>query len=143
MIRFPYRPDLQSGVSRWRPLGFVYLRGSANRRRHKALFDTGSDDIVCPFWLASHLGVQLGTSQRHRIVWRGQSFPMQFGSVELELSDGWAGFRWSAAVGFSPAPIPYMIFGIRGGLEFFDATFCGKDLGVEFTINSSFHGTVF
>lgn len=143
MIRFPYLVDLQTGVPWWRPIVPVSVRQSLSHRRTKAVVDTGSNDSIFPLKLASVLGLPLGSSISHRIVWHGQVFPLQFAVVDLELSDGSAGFRWSASVGFSPAPIPYALLGIRGCLQFFDVTFCGKDLAVEFTINSSFHGTVF
>jgi hypothetical protein len=67
---------------------------------------------------------------------------MQLGIVELELTDGSAGYQWQTTVGFSAAPIAYALLGIRGCLQFFDAIFCGKDLAVELTINRSFQGTV-
>ncbi len=121
----------------------VVVRASSARRRTKAVVDTGSNDSIFPLQLAGVLGVLLGSAGTHRVVWHGQAFPLQFGTVDLELSDGSAGFRWSALVGFSPAPIPYALFGIRGCLQFFDATFCGKDLTIELTINSSFQGHVF
>src|SRR5438046_347798 len=130
MIRVPYQPDLQTGVPCWRPIAPINLQGPAGRRRTKAVIDTGSDDMIFPLKLAGVLGVQRGSSITHRVVWHGQSFPLQFGTVDLELSDGWAGFRWPALVGFTPAPFPYALFGIRGGLQFFDATFCGKELAV-------------
>lgn len=67
---------------------------------------------------------------------------MQLGTIELELTDGSAGYQWQANVGFSSAPIKYALLGIRGCLQFFDATFYGKELAVEITINRSFQGTV-
>jgi hypothetical protein len=142
MIRFPYLVDLHTGVPCWRPIVPVIVKGFVVRRRARAVVDTGSNDSIFPAKLANVLGIALGTSISHALVWHGQSFPLQFATVDLELSDGWAGFRWSASVGFSAAPIPYALLGIRGCLQFFDATFCGKDLAVEFTINQSFPGTV-
>lgn len=143
MIHFPYLVDLQTGVPCWRPIVPVMIKRLAVRRRTKAIVDTGSNDSIFPVRMASVLGIPLGTSSSHRLIWRGQSFPLQFATVDLELSDGWAGFRWPASVGFTPAPIPYSLLGIRGCLQFFDATFCGKDMAVEFTINPSFPGAVY
>ena len=142
MIRYPYLVDIHTVITCWRPIVPVIVKGPATRRRSKAVVDTGSNDTIFPLKLAHVLGIQLGTPVTHHVVWHGQSFPMQFATVDLELSDGWAGFRWSATVGFTLAPFPYALLGIRGCLQFFDATFCGKDLAVEFTINSSFSGTV-
>jgi hypothetical protein len=141
MIRFPYLVDLHTGVLCWRPIVPVMVKGFVVRRRARAVVDTGSNDSIFPAKLANVLGIALGKSISHALVW--QSFPLQFATVDLELSDGWADFRWSASVGFSAAPIPYALLGIRGCLQFFDATFCGKDLAVEFAINQSFPGTVY
>lgn len=141
MIRFPYRSDPQGGIPRWRPLAHFFVRGAVSRRRVRGLFDTGSDDTVFPLWLAASLGVQL-SPRSHRVIWGGQSFPMQFGNVGFELMDGDVGYQWQATVGFSSAPLRYLLLGNRGCLQFFDATFCGKDLAVELTINRSFQGTV-
>jgi hypothetical protein len=143
MIRFPYQPDVHTGIPCWRPLVPLVVAAGTAKRRTRAVVDTGSSDTIFPLKLANVLGVSLATTVTHGIVWRGQSFPLQFATVELELSDGWAGFRWTASVGFTPGPLIYPFLGIRGGLQFFDATFCGKELAVEFTINSSFQGTVF
>ena len=142
MLRFPYSANVHTGVPRWRPLIPVFLNGPRGRRRVKALLDTGSDDTIIQDWLAPYLGVQLVAGKGNRVVWRGQPYSIQFGRIGLELTDGSAGFRWSDLVAFSPAPIRYTILGIRGCLQFFDATFCGKDLAVDLTINRSFSGTV-
>lgn len=143
MIHFPYQPDVHTGIPCWRPLVSLTVAAGTVKRRIKAVVDSGSNDTIFPLKLANVLGVPLGSTVTHGIVWRGQSFPLQFATVELELSDGWAGFRWTALVGCTPAPLTYPLMGIRGGLQFFDATFCGKELAVEFTINSNFQGTVF
>ena len=92
MIRFPYQPDLQTGVPCWRPLVPINVQGPTGRRRTKAVVDTGSNDTIFPLRLAGVVGIQLGTSITHRVVWHGQSFPLHFETVDLELSDGWAGF---------------------------------------------------
>jgi hypothetical protein len=141
MLRFPYRPDLQSAVPNWRPFVSGFVEGAIGRIRFKGLLDTGSIDTVFPSALAEKLGVQL-VPYPTRLVWRGQPYPMQRGVVNLELMGSGSGFQWHASVGFALAPIPYVLLGIRGCLEFFDATFCGKDLAVELTINRSFQGTV-
>src|SRR5688500_15960749 len=112
MIRLPYRSDLQSGVPRWRPLVSLYVDGPRGRRLAKGLLDTGSDDSILPDWLANSLGVQLAAPGGHRVVWRGQPYSMQLGTVELELTDGSAGYQWQATVAFSSAPIKYALLGI-------------------------------
>jgi hypothetical protein len=141
MIPFPYRPDLQTGVPNWRPFVSGFVEGPIGRMRFKGLLDTGSIDTVLPMDLASKLGVQLSPSTT-RLIWRGQPYAMQFADVDFELMGSGSGFQWNTAVGFASAPLPYILLGIRGCLQFFDATFCGKDLAVELTINRSFSGTV-
>ncbi|MGI8981029.1 MAG: hypothetical protein ACR2FY_17515 [Pirellulaceae bacterium] len=142
MIRFPYRADTRTGVPRWRPLIILFVEGPLARRRVKGLLDTGSADTILPLDLATSLGIKLSQAGRAGVTWRGQSYPLQFGDVEFEVTDGNSGYQWQATVGFSAAPIPYILLGNRGCLQFFDATFCGKDLAVDLTINRSFSGIV-
>lgn len=141
MLRFPYRPDLQTGAPNWRPIVFLFVEGPNGRVRSKGLLDTGSADTVLPIRLATALGIHLAPATTG-LVWRGQHYPMQFGEVDFELATDSMGYQWRTRVGFSPAPLKYFLLGIRGCLQFFDATFCGKDLAVDLTINRSFLGTV-
>ena len=78
----------------------------------------------------------------HLVRWRGQSHPLRFGPIDLELTDGQSTWRWSAVVGFSPAPIAYPILGFNGCLQFMDARFRGADLVVEIETNRLYPGTI-
>jgi len=151
MLQFPYQdeplrgpppPSLPATATvRWRPLVPVTISGPAGRRFFpRALFDPGADDTLFPLALAGLLGVTLRSDTAHGVRWRGQGFPLRFGDVELELSDGSQVWQWPAVVGFSPAPIRYPLLGICGCLRFFDARFRGDDLIVDLEINRSYPG---
>src|SRR5438270_777821 len=138
MMQFPYQdeplrgsppPSLPTTATvRWRPLIPVTVIGPMGNRRFfpRALLDPGSDDTVLPLAIAGLLGLTLRADTGHGLRWRGQGFPLRFGDVTLELCDGLQVWRWSAVVGFSPAPLRYPILGICGCLQFFDARFLGE-----------------
>jgi hypothetical protein len=121
----------------------VTVIGPTGRRFFpRALLDPGADDTVLLLAIAGLIGVALLADTGHGIRWRGQSYSLRFGAVELELSDGSAVWRWPAVVAFSPAPIRYPILGICGCLQFFDARFRGADRVVELDTNRSYPGTM-
>jgi hypothetical protein len=74
-------------------------------------------------------------------MWHGSSFPLRFANVEIEMTASAARCRWSAIVGFSSAPLRYPLFGMAGGLEYFDATFRGEDEMLELSPNGRFPGS--
>lgn len=153
MLRFPYLdeplrgpapPSLPASVKvRWRPLAPVAIIGPTAKRRifSRALLDPGADDTVFPLAIANLIGVPLRPDSGHALRWRGQAFPLRFGDVDLELSDGIEVRRWAAVVGFSAAPLRYPILGLSGCLQFFDARFLGESRVVELEVNPSFSGT--
>jgi hypothetical protein len=106
-----------------------------------ALLDTGSVDTILPLAAAGPLAVLLRNTGR-LVCWRGQPYPLEFGDLELELDDGRSFYRWAATVGFSPAPIAYVLLGGRGRLQFLDATFLGHSQYAERNVNPSFSGVV-
>ncbi len=152
MLRFPYLeepliglapPSLTAGTtSRWRPLVPVRIIGPTGRSRLflRGLLDPGSDDTIFPLDLAALIGVQLRSRTKHSIRWRGQRHGLEFGDVELELTDDAETLRWSAVVGFSDAPIRYPLLGIAGCLQFMDTTFLGERRAVSIEINASYPG---
>ena len=154
MLRFPYQDEPLNGqpppslpaiaTVRWRPLVPVTIVGPTGKRRlfPLAVFDPGSDDTVLPLAVMGMVGVSLRPDTRHALRWRGQSYALRFGDVELELCDGPHVWRWSAAVGFSQAPLRYPILGIGGCLEFFDARFLGESRFVELETNRSYPGMI-
>ena len=141
MLRFPYRPELVGVALRWRPLTRVEIIAPLGRRRYKALLDPGSDDTIFPLAIARRIGVTLRPETGETLRWRGQRYPLRFGNVDLELTDNIAVLRWPAIVGFSAAPIPYVLLGTRGCLQFFDVTFRGDNRIVEIEPNRAYPGT--
>ena len=142
MLRFPYLPELVGTAVRWRPLTRVDIIGPAGRRRYKALFDPGSDDTVFPMAIVRSLGVTLRRDTGEKLRWRGLLYDLRLGDVELALTDNVSMWQWPASVAFSPAPMPYVLLGYRGCLQFFDATFRGDDRLVEISDNRSYPGTI-
>ena len=153
MLRFPYLaeplkgpppPSLAPTASeRLRPLAAVRIIGPAGQSRFfpRAVLDSGADDTVFPLDVARFIGVSL-VSSGHQIRWRGQHYPLHFGSVELELQDDTgAARRWPGMVAFSPAPLRYPILGQAGCLQFYDSLFRGHDHVVELQTNPIYPGT--
>ncbi len=125
-----------------RPFVPVRIRGLGKARRFRlALVDTGSVATVFPSDVAPLIGVVLGGRQQ-RLRWRGQSYPIEFQPVELELEQGGTVWRWRALVGFSPAPLAYPLLGQQGCLEWMDAKFRGADHVVELETHRLFPGSV-
>ncbi len=125
-----------------RPFVPIRIRGLGKARRFRlALVDTGSVTTVFPSGVAPLIGVVLGSGQR-KLRWRGQSYPIEFQTVELELEHGATVWRWRALVGFSSAPLAYPLLGQQGCLEFMNAKFHGADQVVELETDRLFPGSV-
>jgi hypothetical protein len=140
----PAPPSLPPGTGiRWRPLVPVTIVGPSGLQRDfgRAILDDAADDTVFPLDTANWIGVRLQPDTGHRVRWRGQPHPLRFGQVELVLTDMRATWRWSAVVGFSPAPLRYPILGQAGCLQFMDARFLGADLVAELETNRTYPGT--
>jgi hypothetical protein len=154
MLRFSYLDEALTGpppptlpassVKRWRPLVPVTIRSVPGQARHfrRALVDPGSDDTVFPIDVATLLGIVLRPDSGHRIRWRGQLYPLRFGDVELEISDGASTIRWLTVVAFTAAQIRYPLLGNAGCLENLNVSFLGVDRIVEIDINTAFKGMV-
>ena len=154
MLSFPYQdeplrglppPSLPPGATvRWRPIVPVRLIGFGGRSRYftRAVFDPCADDTVFHIGLSTVLGIRLRPDTGHVVRWRGQTYPLRFGDVELELADDTGEvWRWPAVVSFSPAVMRYPILGTCGCLQFFDSRFRGEDRLVEIETNRSYPGT--
>lgn len=139
----PPPPSLPASATvRWRPLVPVTIIGPTAKRRvfSRAVLDPGADDTIFPLAVAGLVDVSLCSDTGHSLRWRGQGYSLRFGDIELELSDGTETWRWSAVVGFSPAPLRYPILGVSGCLQFFDVRFLGESRFIELETNPSFSG---
>jgi len=145
-VRFPYLAANPGQPGQFlRPFVPVAVIGSAASRYFpRALLDTGSEDTIFPAALASLIGVDLAARRGRKNVvrWRGANYSLLFGNVTLEISDGSATICWPADVGFSDAPLPYVLLGGNAFLEFFDTTFLGWAREIELSPNVSFPGTI-
>jgi hypothetical protein len=125
-----------------RPLVVARLMGPNGRsfQFRNVLVDSGALHTVFPYDYAPPLGVQPrmrdDQGNPHTLGWRGLSFAIGFGTVEIHLEDAnGAPLQWRAEVGFSKAPLGYQLLGQQGALEYFDATFRFGDLQLELEPN--------
>ncbi len=152
-MKFPYQssfiigsppPSFSPGAMlRWRPFAPVTILHPARntlRQFNRALLDTGSDQTVFPERLLAALGLTSISAPGQAIVWRGISYAMKFALAQFVLTDGIDEFRWDAIVGFSTAPIPYIVLGQAGCLDYFNVTFFGEDRYLEIHKNAAFPG---
>jgi hypothetical protein len=120
----------------------VFGPGGKYRYFQHAVVDSGADDTVFPGLIATAIGASLLPSTGLQLRWHGTPYPMRFARVELMLSTANSNCRWPAVVAFTSAPLPYPLFGIAGGLQFFDATLRGEDHVLELVPNTSFPGAM-
>jgi hypothetical protein len=153
MIRFGYRaePPRRAAIPSTSAAGTVSLRpfvpirvfGPSGRFvsfRH-AVADTGSAETLFPSDAASLIKANLLSATSKSILWRGNSYPVRFAQVELEISTTQEVWHWPTTVGFTSAPFPFPLLGMSGFFEFFDASFLGDDNALELTTNAAFPGT--
>ncbi|MSR59129.1 MAG: hypothetical protein EXS05_16040 [Planctomycetaceae bacterium] len=92
--------------------------------------------------LAASLGIDLRGCKSKR-VWTatGQAVDVQFAEVSLTLTDDRRNeLSWLATVGFAKNLKHSALVGIRGCLEYFDATFFGAERRLEIVPNAAFPG---
>src|SRR5262249_53573889 len=110
---FPYQsvpifgrvpPTLPPGAThRHRPLAPVWVANpvtKVKRRYALAIFDTGSDDSIFPIRAISLIGLRPDQllDSGYQVRWQGSVWPIQFGDVELELTNGGTVYRWPARI---------------------------------------------
>lgn len=148
-LRYPYQPVALKGPHPsgaaifWRPFLPVRIIGATGTRYFaQALLDPGSQDTIFPLAAHRRIGASLRPDAGHVLRWRGTTYPLRFGDVELELGDQSTVWTWPAVIGFSDAPPPYVLLGWFGCLEYLDATFHGAQHVVELRTNSDYAGIV-
>jgi hypothetical protein len=114
-------PSLRGGSIRYRPVISSTVIGPIGKETPYALVDTGSDDVVFPIDLAHRLGIDLSRAPQRKSQGVGSvgGVAVLFAPVILRLSDSVQTVRWRATVGFTSASLRFCLFGIGGGLEFF------------------------
>lgn len=125
---FRFRPYPPSGarstlLPRDRPVLDLWLHGPAGSVETAVLVDTGADDVILPAILLPRLGLDLTRGRPRGTRGVGSRVTTYFFPVELELvAASNDRLRWRATVGFGPTPPGLGLFGIAGGLEFFQLT---------------------
>lgn len=110
---------------------------------HLSLLDSGADDTIMPLTVATVLGVALLPSpSSYGIRWGRTSYPIRYGEVEFELTDGLTTCCWRAVVAFTTAAVRYPLLGVAGFLEFFDTTFLWAARIAGLQANAAYPGSI-
>lgn len=137
---FPYTRYTIQGTSpnayalAFRPMVRVRVSGPAGDDDVLGRVDSGADDTMLPDHLIVPLGIA-GLSGPVLVGGIGGATLARFGRVDLEISRGPHSVRWSARVGFTPHPLP--VLGLKGFLEYFTATFRGRQRVLRLQPNGS------
>ncbi len=68
----------------------------------------------------------------------GEEFKCWFAEVTLELKSGEESWTWHASIAVTAADLVNPILGFAGCLQYFDATFFGREHRVELAWNGSY-----
>ncbi len=142
MIQFAYesqqvRARSGTGVDLvYRPKARIRIDGPKGTDELSALVDTGADETLLPVDLAERLGLELRDEARTVILGIvGNSTPIWYAQVNLEVLRPGGGPRWSARVGFYLGAKP--ILGHAGFLDHFTAKFNGRAKTLTLTPNGT------
>jgi hypothetical protein len=132
-MRFPYgRYTVQGTMPNaitlvFRPMVAVRVISPRGDRAVLCRVDTGADDTLLPHDIVKALGIT-GLSPPVNIGGIGGSISAEFGTVDLEISDGRTAYRWRARVGFHSSRLDTCtpVVGLKGFLQYFTATFDGR-----------------
>jgi hypothetical protein len=141
-MRFPYRRYTVQGTTpnaialMFRPMVPVRVISPVGDRQVLCRADTGADDTVLPHDMVAALGIT-GLSPPVNIGGIGGGIPAVFGTVDLEISDGWTTYRWRAHVGFHASSLYQStpVVGLKGFLQYFTATFDGQSRQLDLVPN--------
>ena len=124
-----------------RPIIPVRVHGRTGFGHYAALVDTGADNTILPKRIADDLGIELRAGHGpNATAFGGQSIPLLFGDVELELEEESERVRWSARVLFHDFLNPEdetLILGHAGFLDYFSALFDGEQGQLSLDPNST------
>jgi hypothetical protein len=141
---FPYQPVIVAGpggdfLELLRPEIEVSIVGRSGMATFVGLVDTGSDNTIFPKSIADDLGIPLTPSSSPPAKsFGGHSIPLSAGTVLLQLASDEIIVRWQSMINFYDFDSPELetvILGHAGFLEFFSATFDGKDGTLTLTPN--------
>ena len=143
-MRFPYSlnisPAIDTGeeVVLLRPEVPLRVHGPNGVTRVNALVDTGADNCIFPVSIAHLLGITINKGVGPgATAFGGQRIELSFADVEVELNDDeHPPIRWTARLYFADFPEDEektAILGHEGFLDFFVATFHGKDCVLDLT----------
>ena len=101
-MKFPFRPrevapsPAHASTRIWRPIVPIRVFGPAGIRLAFGLLDTGADETKLPMELATHLGIEIDTSEPARFVGvAGQQAKGFYGKdVGFELRQNNRSYRW-------------------------------------------------
>ena len=145
-MKFPYREYVSQfpGTSDFRlilrPVITIKIAGPKAEARWDALVDTGADETLLPLSLAELLGVELNqdvTSQAAGIS--GDKLTIQYGDIELQITDGDEKAIWRTTVGFvdfGSTDDEVIVLGHGGCLDYFIANFDGEAAELVLTPNA-------
>lgn len=142
---FLYRPALalcpETGAPELilRPDIPVDLFGPSGTVQSRALVDTGADKTVLPKRIGEFLGIPMVAGVGPSLTaFGGQSLPVFFGNIDLEIADGAERLRWPVRAQFFAVPSEEeesLILGQAGFLEYFAALFDADTGTLELTAN--------
>jgi hypothetical protein len=118
-------PSLGNQFLRRKPIIPIVAVGPTRQLVGDVLVDTGADDIVLPLDWAKRIGIDVNKIQSRAAgtVAGLVRTPILYSTIILRLTDGNQVCRWRAMVGFAQLAIPYGLFGIANGIEYFQTTF--------------------
>lgn len=140
-MRFPYSvciaPSVDTGdeIVVLRPEIPVRIHGPAGVVSVLALVDSGADNSIFPASVAVDLGITTTPGKGPGpMAFGGQQIALSFADVVLELNQEVSSVRWRARVYFAEFPDETeksIILGHEGFLDYFTATFFGRDCILE------------
>ncbi len=145
-MRFPYeryyvRSSKQQRFEIYRPVIYARIHAPDRVVDLRCLVDTGADFTLFPRSIADKFVIPVDDSASQPIFGIGGT-PLRAApaDTELELTDGVESYRWNTSALFVSFPRPadqQTIFGHKGFLEYFTASFDGERRELELIPNNT------